>query len=62
MERIDKLLSSCGLGTRKEVKKLIKSGAVSVDGRLVSSSDEKVDEQNSAIFVNGVEVIYKKYI
>lgn len=62
MERIDKILSSCGLGTRKEVKKLIKSGAVSVDGRLVSSSDEKVDEQISAITVNGVEIKYKKYI
>ncbi len=62
MERIDKILSSCGLGTRKEVKKLIKSGAVAVNGVLCSSPDEKVDEQSASISVGGAEVKYQKYI
>lgn len=31
--RIDKLLAHMGYGTRKEVKKLLKSGAVKVDAR-----------------------------
>lgn len=62
MERIDKILSGCGLGTRKEVKKLIKTGAVSVDGKIISSPELKVDEVNSEISVGGEAVKYRKYI
>ena len=62
MERIDKILSGCGLGTRKEVKKLIKNAMVSVDGKVISSSDFKIDEVNSKITVGGEEIKYRKYI
>ena len=45
MERIDKILSNSGFGTRKEVKKLIKYGVVKVDNVTVTSSDTKVDPE-----------------
>ena len=39
MIRLDKYLSDCGLGTRKEVKKIIKEEIVTVnDERIVSPS------------------------
>ena len=33
MERLDKILANSGVGTRKEVKNLIRWGAVKVDGK-----------------------------
>ena len=37
--RIDKILSNIGYGSRKEVKKLLKSGAVKVNERLIEGSE-----------------------
>lgn len=62
MERIDKILSNSGIGTRKEVKQLIKNSVVKIDGVTVKSPDTKVDASCSVITVNDTPVIYKKYI
>ena len=40
--RIDKFLADAGLGTRSEVKKLLRQGEVLVDGRKIVSPDAKV--------------------
>ena len=37
--RLDKLLSECGVASRKEIRQLIKSGRVSVDGAAASSPE-----------------------
>ena len=42
-ERLDKFLASQGLGTRKEVGKLIRSGAVLVNGAPQRDPDQEVD-------------------
>lgn len=52
LERLDKILSNNGCGTRTEVKKIIKSGCVFVDDDIVKSPDTKVDV-SSKIIVNG---------
>ena len=62
MERIDKILSNSGFGTRKEVKKLIKYGVVKVDNVTVTSSDTKVDPEKSVITVNDNELVYKEFV
>lgn len=62
MERLDKVLSNLGYGTRKEVKALVKSGAVEVDGVVVKSSDIKIDPEKAVMKVDGEEVKYRKYI
>lgn len=55
MERLDKFLASRGAGSRREVQKLIKSGAVSVNGAVCSRVDVKVDP-DAAVTVNGQAV------
>lgn len=62
MERLDKVLSNLGYGTRKEVKALVKSGAVEIDGVIAKSSDVKIDPEKALIKVDGEEVKYRKYI
>ncbi len=53
MERLDKFLCDCGVGTRSQVKQLIKSGVVTVDGIPERDSSRKVDPQSQAVAVNG---------
>ncbi|MFB0918795.1 MAG: pseudouridine synthase [Clostridiaceae bacterium] len=62
MERLDKILSNTKLGSRKEVKEIIKKGRVTVDGTIVKASDMLVDKEASEIKVDGVVLNYKKYI
>jgi 16S rRNA pseudouridine516 synthase len=62
MLRIDRLLGNLGYGTRKDVKKLIKDGAVLLDGAPVKDPGEHVDPENSKIMVNGEKIYYRKYI
>ncbi len=61
MERLDKYLASRGVGTRKEVQKLIKSGAVTADGAVCKIIDKKIDPDTSVVLVNG-EKVGEKYI
>ena len=62
MERIDKILSNLGHGTRKEVKALLKKKKVEVDGIIATDSAMKVDPDNVVIKVAGEEINYRKYI
>jgi len=62
MERIDKILSNLGHGTRKEVKALLKKGQVEIDGVIASDSAMKVDPDKAVIKVSGEEINYRKYI
>lgn len=61
-ERIDKIIASCTEYSRKDVRGLIRRGAVTLDGSAVRSPETKADPASAAIAVNGVPVIYKKYI
>lgn len=62
MERLDKILGNMGIGTRKEVKKLARSGAVKVNGEVVKNSDIKIDEINDVITVFDNPVVYRKFV
>ncbi|HHX18458.1 MAG TPA: rRNA pseudouridine synthase [Clostridium sp.] len=61
-QRVDKLLSNSGFGTRKEIKKLIKSGIVKVDGEIVTDSGMHINPLNSLVEVGGEIVKYREYI
>ena len=41
--RLDKFLSEMGIGTRSEVKKLLKSQKVTVNGETITKSETKID-------------------
>lgn len=60
--RIDKFLSNSGFGSRKEIKALIKSGAVVSDGKPVTDSSLHINENESSVTVNGEKVNYSKYV
>jgi len=62
MDRIDKILSNLGHGTRKEVKALLKKKKVEVDGVIATDSAMKVDPEKAVIKVAGDEINYRKYI
>ncbi len=53
MERLDKFLSGCGIGTRSQVKLILKAGRVSVDGAIVTDGSCKVDPEHQQIAVDG---------
>lgn len=61
-ERLDKILANLGYGTRKEVKKLVKDGAIEVDGIQAKDPGMHVDPEAQDIKVNGVSINYRKYI
>lgn len=62
MERLDKVLANLGYGSRKDVKKIIKSGEVEIDGKPIKDNNYQLDPTKSTIKVSGEEIVYKKYI
>ncbi|WP_456481062.1 pseudouridine synthase [Oceanithermus sp.] len=60
-ERLDRLLAHLGLGTRKEVGKLIRAGAVRVDGAVVRDRGFKLDPEAVLIELNGEPLRYARY-
>ncbi len=60
--RIDKFLSNMGYGSRKEVKILLKSKAVEVNGETVRDPKVHVDETNDEVAVGGELVEYTEFI
>ncbi len=60
--RLDRFLAECGIGTRTEVKKLIRSGAVSVNGEKIAKGDVHIAEETDVVAVWGESVVYKKFV
>jgi 16S rRNA pseudouridine516 synthase len=60
--RIDKMLANLGFGSRKEVKQLLKSGAVKVDDVVVKDAKQHVDTNKQTVTLNGEVVEYKEFI
>lgn len=61
-QRLDKVLSNFGFGSRNEIKRLVKAGMVVVDGTTVSDASMHVDPENSVIKVSGKKLNYRKFI
>ena len=61
MERLDKFLCDSGVGTRSQVKAILKSGRVTVDGRPEKDPSKKVDVQTQRVCLDG-EVLTGKRI
>ncbi len=62
MERLDKVLSNLGYGSRKEIKTIAKKGKVTVDGVVVKDSSVQIDPEKSKVEINGERIEYKKYV
>lgn len=53
MERLDKFLCDCGIGTRSQVKAILKAGRVTVDGKWEKDGAKKVDPKVQRICLDG---------
>ena len=53
MERLDKFLCDSGVGTRSQVKAILKSGRVTVDGKAEKDPGKKVDPAVHKIALDG---------
>ena len=54
MERLDKFLCDSGAGTRSQVKAILKSGRVTLDGKTVKDGSLKFDTERSVVTLNGM--------
>lgn len=59
--RIDKYIANCGYASRRDVKKLIKQGIVTVNGEVCKKAEAQVDE-NSVVCVNGEQLVYREFV
>ena len=53
MERLDKFLCESGAGTRSQVKIILKSGRVTVDGKPEKDNSRKIDPNTQVICLDG---------
>ena len=56
MQRLDKILSSAGAGSRKELRAAIRAGRVRVNGEVCCDESAKFDEQAAEITLDGEAV------
>lgn len=56
MERLDKFLCDSGVGTRSQVKPIVKSGRVTVDGVAVKDPAAKIDPGKQRICLDGEQL------
>lgn len=61
-QRLDKILSHLGYGTRSELRKLTKQGAVTVNGTIVKDSSAHVLPGQDVIAVHGKPIRYREHI
>ena len=53
MDRLDKFLCDSGVGTRSQVKLILKAGRVTVDGRTERDNSRKIDPVKNVIMLDG---------
>ena len=61
LQRLDKIIASTGRFSRREVKELIRRGAVAVDGVAARSAQEKADPEAVVITVRGERLEYRRF-
>ena len=59
--RLDKLLAKAGLGTRKEVKRLIKKEELRVNDQLIKDPGFIVKPQEDRVSLNNKDIHYKEF-
>lgn len=59
--RLDKFLAEVGLGSRKEVKQLIKKGQITVNQQVEKSDKKQVDPEKDSIVFQGEPLHYQEF-
>ena len=58
--RLDKFLADAKLGTRSEVRQLLKKGLITLNGEIVKKPDIKVDPASDRVLFDGKEIFSEK--
>lgn len=61
MIRLDKALANIGYGSRNEMKRLIKSGRVKVNGEVITNPTVHIQEESDELMIDDKPVTYQKY-
>jgi len=59
--RLDKFLADMGIASRKELRAIIRSGRVAVDGAAVTAPNAKLDPERSRVTLDGRELTYSRF-
>src|SRR5690625_560795 len=60
--RLDRMLANMGVGSRKDVRQLIRNGHVTVNGKTKTRHGQKIDPYEDIVTVFGEQVKYQKYV
>ena len=60
--RLDKFLAEVNIGTRSQVKAIIKKGLVTVNGAVAKQPEQKIDTQKDIITYNGQVYQYEQFV
>lgn len=59
--RLDKYLADMGIGSRSQVKDIIKKGKININGIVVKDSNLKVDSCKDEIYYEGNPIVYAEF-
>lgn len=62
MMRLDKFLAAVGLGSRTEVKALLKKKLITVNGQVETSPKAQIDETRDQVAHDGQILIYEEFV
>ncbi|WP_101697329.1 pseudouridine synthase [Clostridium minihomine] len=62
LERLDKILASQNIGSRKQVGTMIRKGMVTVNGTPAVRADQKIDAEKDVISVQGHRLEVSRYV
>lgn len=60
--RLDKFLVECGIGSRTEIKKILKAGQVTVNQVVEKSAKRHIDEKQDEVAYRGQVLTYEKFV
>lgn len=60
--RLDRYLCELNIGSRSQVKEFIKKGFVSVNGQVIRSADQRIEEQKDQVAFQGRILTYQRYV
>ena len=59
--RLDKYISDCGVASRREIKQMIKTGRITLNGVVATTAEIKIDPEQAVVTVDGTALKYDKY-
>lgn len=60
--RLDKILADMGIASRRDLKELIRSGRVAVNGAAARRPEEKFDPETDRIALDGMPLAYREFV